>query len=247
MENQNTKRGALKSLYLLMLGVSMINGGLLLVWSNLTVSDGFTEFIALLLSYLCPLLTLLVGLFSLGGALYAIARHAYKPAWLILLVGGGCELLVQVIAALRNSLLYHQNGYDLASSLLSLLLSALINSLLSLALHATATFGGWFFFLHGKDTYRGTPKLLSKTDTLCHASLLAVGLLFLYRLALQIIDTVNYVAKYTPNIGGDEIAMIVFDYVFLLVSIVLGYAVTNAVQLSLHDREAIQGTPCVAK
>ena len=214
--------------YLAILAVSLLTSGILVTRSICTDTT-----VILILNYLCKFLTLVIGLTGLGLAISAAARRQGAPAAAALAVSTGGYALVQVIAAICTAADYIE--YDFDVTLWIMLGAALANTLLQLALYAAVFLFAYLLILRRRREY-AAPKLFARRNPYTHANLISVSLLFIYQLAELIHETVAFVEDYAPNIYPTEIATIIFDFVFLAVTMAFGYVLLYAVELFCHER-----------
>ena len=214
--------------YLAILAIALLTGGLLVVRS---ISENTA--VILLLNYLCKLLTLLIGILGLGLAFFAAARRAHSSAAAALAVSTAGYAIPQTVGAVCTAIAYME--YDFGVTLGIMLGTAFANTLLQLGLYVAVFFFAYLLILR-RGEVTSAPLLFSRRDPYTGVNLLAVSVLFVYQLAGQIYETVIFVLDYAPNIYPSEIATMVFDFVFLVITMILSFVVLYAVELFAHER-----------
>lgn len=228
MEISNEKnRSPFIPLLLAMLVPAVLGGVLVLVRAALPPTAATA---ILVLSYACSLLSLFATMVGLGAALFYLSRKQAGMACRMVWLTEGVTLLPLLVAAVRTAIDYPA---DLATALTIEILSALGNTLLMAALHFLLLLLCWALFFR-KGSAIGTPRLSPVRNRLGLASLTVVGALFLYQAVAETVEAVNFISTYWPNVYRNEIASIVFTYVYLVVTLFLGYAIQYGAQTYLH-------------
>lgn len=212
--------------FLILLIPSLLNGALVLLRAELTDATAI-----LALFYICRLLSLLVGFFGLGCALRACNRGILRSAILYLLVSAGAYGITQLIAAVREILYFV--GYEdyLSYALINHLGSALANTILFFLLHGALLILCYFAFFRGKAPLVGELPLFSRRDRRATAAGVATLLLFLYQFIPQLIETIAmFLDEFGPTITQTDIFLIVLGYLFLFLSMFIGYFLLSLVQ-----------------
>ncbi len=216
-------------MYLGIMALSLLTAGLLV-----TVSICPDTTVIFILNYLCKLLTLLIGLAGLGLAFFAAARREFSSVAAALAVSTAGYAIPQIVGAVCTAVAYME--YDFWLTLGIMLGSALANTLLQLLLFAAVFLFAYLLILRRSHANEAAPALRSLRNPYTRANLLATALLFAYQLAELISDTVLFIQDYAPNIYPAEIATMIFDFVFLTVTMILGFVVLYAVELFAHER-----------
>lgn len=226
----NTKKpkgdGRASLCFLVALCPAILCGALVLLRAELK-----NEGAILAISYICRLLTLLVGFFGLGCALRAANRAALKSAALYLLATSGAYLVTQVIAAVREVFYFTEYPDYLASVIFENVGAAIANALLFFLLHLAVLLIVYYRHFRGKAVLSGEYPLFSRRDRRAKAGALATLLLFLYQFIPQIINTVSaFVDEFGPTFTNSDLFYIVADYIFLFLSMLIGYVSLGIVQ-----------------
>lgn len=216
------------SFVLIILGINLLAGVL-----SLLRLIALPDVVLLAITYLCQLLTLAAQFIAIGGALHCLARGCKKTSFLYLLLAIGGFLFALLIAGVAESFLY----LDVLTVLLSQIASSLVNSLLYFLLYGGLLILVWLLIFKRKNNTAPPPFFGSHPIT--HSSLLISGGLLLAKLAFQIADTVSFIDTYWPSIYTNEIISLVLDYIFLVVSALVGHFVAcgAATWLALEDDE----------
>ncbi len=211
------------ALYIAVGAATLLASGLLL-WRTFSANTAVIFF----LNYFTKLLVLMIGLAGLGLAYTALAARRKSGIGLAFLVSTGGYLFMQIVAAFCTALAYMD--YDFDVTLAVAIGSAFTNTLFQLLLHATV-FLFVFLLVFFRKEMPHSPLLFGWRNRYARANLLSVGVLFIFQLAELIADTVNFILAYAPNIYPGEIASMVFEFVFLILSMLLGYVALYAVEL----------------
>ncbi len=216
-------------LYLLITAATLLTSGLL-AWR--TLSTNVT--VILVLNYLAKLLVLLIGLSGLGLAYPPARKREWRSVIASFAVTAGAYLFIQAVAAVCTAFAYIEYGFDVTLAIE--LGTAFTNTLFQLLLHVTV-FLFVFLIVFLKRTTDEEPLLFSLRPPLSRANLLSVGVLFLFQLAELIADTVVFIMDYYPNIYPNEIITMIFDFVFLILSMMIGYVALYAIELLLTEEK----------
>lgn len=221
MQKNNNPLSPFAKAVLILFGVALVNGALLLVRAAL--SDSASFFIQVLY-YFCRLLSLFTEVAGIGGAILYLSQRETKNACLFLLAGAGASGLTLLIAAVREA--FEFIDYDLVGALGAYIGAAIVNFLLVLLVDVAILFFVWLIFL------RRAPLSLISLKPAC---VVVMIVLTVYQLFSMVPDTVGFITDYYPNIYLVEILSIIFDYVFLAASAVLGYMIIRITQLFLTE------------
>ena len=204
---------------LILFGAAILNGIFVLICA------AFPHAVVVsILYYLCRLLSLFVEAAGIGGALLYLSRRQLKAAVQFLLVGAGASGLTLLIAAVREAFEYIE--IDLAGALGAHIGAAIVNFLIVLLLDTTILLFVWIIFLR-KPTYTAA--------VLKPASLTVMAILTAYQLLSMVPDSVTFITSYYPNIYPVEIFSMIFDYVFLFASAILGYMIIRITHAFLSE------------
>ncbi len=187
-----------------------------------------SDTIGLVLYYLCSVLTLFPQFAALGGAFFLLGRGDVRRSCLLLLAAAGGLFLSLLITGVRESLLYWD--FDFVSALLTQIGAALANTILYAALHFAVLAVVYLLFFRGEPVSREQPAFFGR-GTLPRAGLIAALATLIVKLFSLVPDTIDFFTVYWPNIYDNEIVMIVFDYIFLVLSLFLGYLVAGAAEI----------------
>lgn len=226
----NTKKmkgdGRTSLCFLVALCPAILCGALVLLRAELK-----SEGAILAISYICRLLTLLVGFFGLGCALRAANRAELKSAALYLLATSGAYLVTQAIAAVREVFYFIDYPDYLIAAILENIGAAIANALLFFLLHLAVLLIVHYRHFRGKAAVTGELALFSRTDRRARAGALATLLLFLYQFVPQLISTVSaFVDEFGPSFTSSDLFYIAADYLFLFLSMLIGYVSLGIVQ-----------------
>lgn len=213
-----------------LLAVAALNSGLMLI-------STFTENVHLiqLLYYLCKILSLFVEVAGLGAAILYLAKKQMGNTALILLTAAGCNGIPLLAAAIRESFVYVD--IDIEGALIAYIAAALANILISLLVHTAALLFIWvIFFRRIEKPIKPQPQFRART-VLQRANLTGLFVLGAYQLFGLVPDTVSFIVDYWPNIYPNEVASMIFDFVFLFASLALGYVFMYLIQLMLTPEE----------
>lgn len=221
----------MRRLFFVMLAAALLSCGLLFL-------RGVTENAVVLyvLFYALSLLSLFIGHVGLGGAFYEIARGRGRYAIFFILLSAACGALPLLAAAVRTALPYREYA-DFALVLWAQIGSALANALVSALIYGFILLLAWFAFFR-RTGESGSPCLFGKSPFPL-ANLTATLVFLVYRLLLQIPQTVQFVREYWPNVYPGEILSIVLDYVFILLSLALGYGLLFLVEAVFSESEPV--------
>lgn len=226
-ERYAAKRNGTHARFALCEGVAALVAAALVVAVSF-VTDGT---VYLVLQYACSLVSLFIGFAGLGAGFYYLAYGKAKDARLSVWIAGGATFLTQLAAAIVGTLPYAgAESYDFNGALIAQLTSAVLNVLLTLALHFAILFFAWLLFFRGKRP-DWPVRFFFPRDPLTRANLLTAAVILIYQLIGQIGKTMAFLDTYWPNIYPNERAMLIFEYVFLLMSILLGYTIAHMTQL----------------
>ena len=204
-------------LILILLGIDALAGALAAL--RLT---GLPDFFLLAISYLCQLLTFGAQFLGVGAALHFLTVRDRKHSFLCLLLAAGGQLLTLLIAGVTESFLYL--GFDFANALLSQILSAIVNAIFYLAVYTVLLACAYLLCLRRAIPCDAPPPLFGRHPVVL-ASVLISSVVLAAKLTLQIWDTVIFIDTYWPSIYASETVTLVLDYVFLLVSAVIGHLI----------------------
>lgn len=205
----------------ILFGAAILNGIFVLICAAFPY-----DILISVLYYLCRLLSLFVEAAGIGGALLYLARGQLKTAVQFLFVGAGASGLTLLIAAIREAFEYID--IDLVGALGAHIGAAIVNFLIVLLLDTTILLFVWIIFLR---------KPTGAYAVLKPASLTVMAILTVYQLFSMVPDTVTFITSYYPNIYPVEIFSMIFDYVFLFASAVLGYMIIRITQAYLTEEE----------
>lgn len=209
-----------------LLGMAVLNSALLILRAAMTSTT-----IIMVLYYACSLLSLFMTMIGIGAALFYVSRMMAGVGCRILLLTEGASLIPMLTAAVRTAFDYPDYFTD---ALVTEILSALGNTILMLGIHLLLLLLCWLLFFKNKPPV-GRPQLLPKRNRLALSNLLVVAVLFLYQIIAETVETVNFLSTYWPNVYRNEIASIVFSYVYILLSLVLGYVIQYITQAFLCE------------
>lgn len=215
---------------LVLFGVNLAAGAL----SAVRLAD-LPALLLLILNYLCQLLTLVAQFIGLGGAFYCLSVKRNRQAFLCLLLTVSGLLLALLIAGVAESFLYLD--YEYTAALLSQIGSAFVNALFYFVLYGILLVPvGILLFRHTDGTRVELPTPFGG-GAVMKASLIFSGFVLGHRLVLQIIDTLDFIDTYWPSIYANEIVTLVLDYIFLLLSVLLGHiaACTSAMYFAVRE------------
>ncbi len=210
--------------------IAVLNGGLMLI-------STFIENLAAIqiLFYLCKILSLFVEVAGLGAALLYLAKQHVGNTARILLIAAGCNGIPLVMAAVRESFAYIE--IDIEGALIAYIAAAFMNILISLLVHTAALLFVWvILFRRTGEPIDPQPQFLVR-GVLQRANLMGLFVLAAYQLFGLVPETVSFIRDYWPNIYPNEIAAMIFDYVFLFASLALGYVFMYLIQLMLTPEE----------
>jgi len=201
---------------LLLLGINLLAGALTAIRLL-----ALPELILLVLNYLCQLLTLLAQFVGLGGAFFFLLYRQNVQAVFSLLLTAGGLLLALLIAGVAESSLYW--NFEYTAALLSQIASAFVNSLLYLLLYGGLLLAVYFLFFRKQAATAPSIPSFFGNHPVTRASLTASAAILVLKLILQVLDTVNFVDTYWPSIYTNEIITLIVDYIFLLLTALLGH------------------------
>lgn len=212
--------------FLVALCPAILCGALVLLRAELKAEGAI-----LAISYICRLLTLLVGFFGLGCALRAANRADVKRAVIYLLVTGGAYLITQITAAVREIFYYTDYPDYLVLAAFENVGAAIANALLFFLLHLAVLLIVYFVCFRGKAAAAGELALFSRTDRRAKAGALATLLLFLYQFVPQLINTLSsFLDEFGPSFTSADLFYIIADYLFLFLSMLIGYVALGILQ-----------------
>jgi hypothetical protein len=209
-----------------LLGMAVLNSALLILRAAMTSTT-----IIMVLYYACSLLSLFMTMIGIGAALFYVSRMMAGVGCRILLLTEGASLIPMLAAAVRTAFDYPDYFTD---ALVTEILSALGNTILMLGIHLLLLLLCWLLFFRNRQPV-DMPQLLPKRNRLALSNLLVVAVLFLYQIIAETVETVNFLSTYWPNVYRNEIASIVFSYVYILLSLVLGYVIQYITQAFLCE------------
>lgn len=190
--------------------------------------------VILILYYACSLLSLFVTMIGTGAALFYLSKAMKQAACCTLLITNGVSLFPLLTAAVRTAFLYPT---DFTEALVIECLSAVGNTLLMLAIHLLLLLVCWLLFFKRQST-PPLPRLSPKKSRLALANLTVVATLFLYQVIAETIETVDFLTTYWPNVYRNEIGTMVFSYIYIFVSLALGYFLLYIIEALLHEDAA---------
>ena len=216
---------------LLLLGINLLAGAL----AALRLFS-LPDFFLLAISYLCQLLTLASQFLGIGAALHFLVKRQKKLSFLCLLLAACGHLLTLLIAGVTESFLY----LDVATVLLAQISSAIFNSALYLAFYVLLLAGSHFFWFRQAKTPCTTVPRFFGAHPVTAASLFFASAIFTAKLVFLIIDTVEFVDTYWPSIYTSEIVSLTIDYVFVLLSAIIGHFITCATAAWFFSEDGVQ-------
>ena len=170
----------------------------------------------MILYYVVQLLDCLLLFFGVGVTVTVMSRRGFKTGMLPLAVMIAFKALSSLISTFLSdtTVLWY-------IKLLSVLSQALLYAAMYIGLSALL----YFFFLSG--TRNVLPALWGIKNPFFLSNLITAIIFFLYRTAIQIYDTIVFIEEdlfgIPELISPNEVASIVFDYVFILLSIIAAY------------------------
>ena len=213
-----------------LVAVATFNSGLMLISTFIENAN-----VIWFLFYLCKILSLFVEVAGLGAAILYLAQKQTGNSALVLLIAAGCNGIPLLAAAIRESFVYVD--IDIGGALIAYIAAAFANILISLLVHTAALLFIWaIFFRREKEPLKPQPQFRART-ILQRANLTGLAVLGAYQLFGLVPDTVVFIVDYWPNIYPNEVASMVFDFVFLFASLALGYLFMYLIQLLLTPEE----------
>ena len=223
MEEKQAPRRATLFWFLALLAGALLDMGLLLL--SFHTQSGT---VYLILSYAAQLCSLFIIFAGFGAAFYHILFRRARSGYGCIALAALCYALPIALAAFQQIRPYLPTAYAV-EAWRRYGLSAGLNILLYTAFLFAAVGLCQLLFLR-----RGRPdmpvRLFSLRDPLCRTQGFAALLALALKLCLQIPETVAIVED-LGRLYADEVAAIVFDYVFLFVSVLLGYLIEYMVTL----------------
>lgn len=174
---------------------------------------------SLIVYYLCQLLTLFIGFLGLGAGFFFLAHRAYRTAARYPALAGAGLFLSLLIAGVTESFNYIDYGFG--DALVIQIGAAIINTGIYMLLYYAILLIAYLLFFRNVPKKHGAIAFFH--GRIAAAGALMAGILLLTKLPGEIADTLDFVDVYWPNIASSEIAMMVFDYIFLALSLFLGY------------------------
>lgn len=226
MQEVSTYRPRILPPALAMLAAAVLNSLLLVSRTWLTTTAAVT-----VIYYACSLLSLFVTMVGMGSALFYLSRKSVGHACCLLWLAGAATLLPLLCAAILSSLSYPDYFADI---LVWELLSAIGSAALTTGTYFLLLLLCWLCFFRRASAQAKAPRLSLRRNRLGQANLLIAGLLFLYQAVTETVETVDFLSTYWPNVYRNEIASIIFAYVFILLSLLLGYLIQYGTQVLLH-------------
>ncbi len=181
--------------------------------------------------YVCRLLSLFVLMAGAGAALFYLSKLRGCDACLLLAWTEAASFIPQIVAVIYTALDYPN---DLATAITFEMLGAIGNALVMAALHYILLFLGYLLLFHRFGAQTQPPRFLH--DRMSLASLIFIGPLWLYQLIMQTIEVVDFFNNW-QYIYPSEVGMIIFEYIFVSLSIFLGYLLHYITQSLLHYDE----------
>lgn len=224
-----TKTSPLNFLVPALFGLALLNSLLLILRAAL---ENVTA--TLILYYACSLLSLFVTMVGMGAAMFYLSKMMCSAACRMLLITEGASLLPLLVAAVRTAFAYPDYFTD---ALVIECLSAFGNTLLMLAIHLFLLLLCWLLFFKRQST-PPLPQLSPKKSRLALANLTVVAVLFVYQVIAETIETVDFLTTYWPNVYRNEIGTIIFSYLYILVSLALGYFLLYITEALLQEDAA---------
>lgn len=224
MDEKKAPRRAALYWFLALFAGALLDMGLLILADNTTSATVYL--ILYSAAQLCSLFVMFAGFGAMFyRVLYRRARDGYGGMAFTAL----CCALPTLLAAFLEIRPYLSTAYA-AEAWRRYGLSAGLNILLYTAfLFAVAGLCHLFFLRRGRPDL--PVRFFSLRDPLCRAQGAAALCVLALKLCMQIPDTIAFVEEY-GRLYADEVAAIVFDYVFLLVSVLLGYLIEYMVVLA---------------
>lgn len=228
MNETQRSRSPILYLLIILLGMAVLNGVLVAVRAEMASTIAI-----MVLYYACSLLSLFTAMIGIGAALFYFSGMASGLACRILLLTEGASLLPLLVAAVRTALDYPAYFTDV---LATEILSAVGNTILTLGIHLLLLLLCWLFFFRNRPPV-GMPQLLPRHNRLALSNLLVVAVMFVYQIIAETVETVDFLSTYWPNVYRNEISSIVFSYVYIVLSLILGYVVQYVTQAFLYEAE----------
>ena len=228
MNETQHSRSPLLYLLIILLGMAVLNGVLMAVYAEMTSTT-----VTMVLYYACSLLSLFTTMIGMGAALFYLSRMMSGLSCCILLLTAGASLLPMLAAAVRTALDYPEYFTDV---LVTEILSAFGNTILMLGIYLLLLLLCWLLFFRNRPPV-GAPKLMPKQNRLALSNLIVVLVMFVYQIVAETAETVNFLSTYWPNVYRNEIASIVFSYVYIVLSLILGYLIQYITQAFLHEAD----------
>ncbi|MBQ8351216.1 MAG: hypothetical protein IJY20_04120 [Clostridia bacterium] len=228
-EPTKTKRSPILLLTLILLGMALLN--VILSALSTIIKDSVA---VLMISFACELLSLFVTVIGFGAALFYLSRAESGLACRLLLLANVISMVPLLYAAVQTAI---DNPDLFADALIIGILSAIGNTILMLGFHLLLLLICWLLFFRNKAPQTDAPRLLPRQNRLALSNLIVIGVMFIYQIIGVTIDAVDFISEYWPTVYPNEIASIVFDYIFVVASLLLGYLIQHITQALLYEAD----------
>ncbi len=219
MENEKKRALITRPLLFLLLAIGILNSFLPLLLEFFTFPNVVIEIVY----YFCDLLSLAIECFAIGFGIFHLARQNWRNALLSLVFVRLISWAATFTATLLYSVFYAITvEYDFFSVFFLYEGTALLNLLIAVLIDLGILFLLFllFFWKH--------------TLPARHANATAILCLLIIKLADLLPDTIGRFVSSAPNLPP-YLGSIIFDYVFLLLSLGLGYLLLCVIQAFLSD------------
>ena len=220
------QRSPFLPLFAVLLAMAVLNGALVLVRAEMTSTTAI-----LVLYYACSLLSLFGTMIFLGAALFYLSRQMAGISCRILLLGEVISLIPLLAAAVRTAFDYPDYFTD---TLVTEILMALGNTILMMGIHLALLLLSHLLYFRKAPAF-GMPRISLRHTRQGLANFTVVSVLFVYQIVAETITTVDFVTTYWPNVYRNEIASIVFSYIYIVISLLLGYFIQYLTQAFLYE------------
>ncbi len=214
----------------LMIAATVLNAVALIITSLISHA-----LIIEVLYYLCKMLSLFCETVGLGIAIFHLAGKEMGGVYRALALTEGCTAITRLTAAVLDSLIYME--IDFAGALGTMLVSALLNILISLAVHVAVLLFVWLLFFRRQPACVSPCPRFRPQNALGYANVAAIFVLLAYQLFGLVPETVGFILDYYPNIYPSEIDHMVFDFAFTFISLFLGYVLLFLAQWMLMPED----------
>ncbi len=207
-------------------------------WLNyIALYTGFGSRMLSPAAYFIEILSILLPPISVMLMLMAYSQKGIGSSFLRALIYSAVSLLLYFPA---SAFKFAYEGYDIFDVLLLALIEALISTVSLFALYALLFLIMLFvmkqFARHKHGADFNVQSAIKESLAFDFSSVLSLGMLsvtgiiFIYGLALEITDTVNFLISYSENYTATELFSIVFRYIFLLGMFIASQLLTFAVK-----------------